>query len=288
MRLAILSLVLTATLGAAVFGADVMIVVGPSNHKPGSHEVQAGGRLMAHCLENAINLKGIRARVYYEWPDDADVHRRASTVVFIGDQFPAERLSDSDAAMKALAEMVQRGCGIVCVHYATGLGAGDVTETGDHPLLHWTGGYFATRCRHHQSVARIFDATIKPGKKGHPVMRGWKAFKIRDEPYTKNYFGLKGLAPGVFSLATAQYPPSDPRTEIIAWGIERKDGGRGMGVTMPHFYRNWERDELRKFIMNGIAWTAGLEVPKEGVNTPKPDLASFKPEAIDPAPRKKK
>ena len=115
MRLAILSLVLTATLGAAVFGADVMIVVGPSNHKPGSHEVQAGGRLMAHCLENAINLKGIRARVYYEWPDDADVHRRASTVVFIGDQFPAERLSDSDAAMKALAEMVQRGCGIVCV-----------------------------------------------------------------------------------------------------------------------------------------------------------------------------
>lgn len=286
MKRLLLSLFLFVALG--VRAADVMIVVGPSNHKPGSHEVKAGGRLMAHCLSNAINVKGIRARVFYEWPDDPKVHRESDTVVFIGDQFPAERMPNAKSAMKALTSMVKRGCGIVCVHYATGLGAGHVEEDGEHPLLHWTGGYFATRCQHHQSVARIFDATIKPGKKGHPVMRGWKAFKIRDEPYTKNYFGLKGLAPGVSSLATAQYPPNDPRTEIIAWGIERKDGGRGMGVTMPHFYRNWERDELRKFIMNGIVWTAGLEVPKEGVETPMPDLASFNPEALDPVPRKKK
>ena len=58
-----------------------------------------------------------------------------------------------------------------------------------------------------------------------------------------------------------------------------------MGVTMPHFYRNWERDELRTFIMNGIVWTAGVEVPRTGVQTPRPDLASFKPESIDPKPR---
>ncbi|MFT4690176.1 MAG: ThuA domain-containing protein [Verrucomicrobiia bacterium] len=267
---------------------EVMIVVGPSNHPPGSHEVAAGGRLIAHCLQKAINVKGIRAKVFYEWPTDREVQRRTSTVVFIGDQFPAERLSKPREAMTALTSMMKRGCGIVCVHYATGLAAGDVADDGEHPLLRWTGGYFATRCQHHQSVARIFDATIKPGKKGHPVLRGWKTFKLRDEPYTKNYFGLKGLAPGVFSLATAQYPPTDPRTEIIAWGIERKDGGRGMGITMPHFYRNWERDELRKFIMNGIVWTAGLEVPSVGVNTPQPDLAAFNPESIDSKPRKKR
>ena len=39
---------------------------------------------------------------------------------------------------------------------------------GDHPLLHWTGGYFATRCKHHQSVARIFEATIKPANRDTP------------------------------------------------------------------------------------------------------------------------
>ncbi|MGB0578456.1 MAG: ThuA domain-containing protein [Limisphaerales bacterium] len=268
--------------------ADVMIVVGPSNHAPGSHEVKAGGRLIAHVLKNAKNVNGINTRVFYEWPKDEAIHERADTVVFIGDQFPAERLPNAKSAMADLTKMVARGCGIVCVHYATGLGASHVAEDGEHPLLHWTGGYFATRCQHHQSVARIFDATIKPAATGHPVMRGWTTFKIRDEPYTKNYFGAKGLAPGVYSFATAQYPPNDPRTEIIAWGIQRKDGGRGMGVTMPHFYRNWSNDSLRKFIMNGIVWSAGLDVPKNGVITPDPDLAKFEPESIDPKPRKRK
>jgi len=284
MKTTFLSLLFLAT-SALVHAADVMIIVGPSNHKPGSHEVKAGGRLMAYCLNNAINVNGLRAKVYHEWPKNPKVRESAETVIFIGDQFPAERLPDSDAAMKSLAKMMKRGCGIVCVHYATGLGANDVADDGEHPLLKWTGGYFATRCKHHQSVARIFEATIKPGKKSHPVMRGWNTFTLRDEPYTKNYFGLEGLAPGVSSFASAQYPPTDPRSEIIAWGISRNDGGRGMGVTMPHFYRNWERDELRKFIMNGIVWSAGLEVPKKGVITPKPDLAAFKPEAIDPPPR---
>lgn len=44
---------------------------------------------------------------------------------------------------------MNRGCGIVYIHYATGLGAGDVKDDGEH----------------HQPVARIFEATINPGKK---------------------------------------------------------------------------------------------------------------------------
>ena len=31
-------------------GTRMLIVVGPSNHPPGSHEVAAGGRLMKYCL----------------------------------------------------------------------------------------------------------------------------------------------------------------------------------------------------------------------------------------------
>jgi hypothetical protein len=60
--------------------------------------------------------------------------------------------------------MMARGCGIVCVHYATGLLGEDVSAEGDHPLLQWLGGYFANRsCPHHESFARIFPAaTITP------------------------------------------------------------------------------------------------------------------------------
>lgn len=40
---------------AAARETQILIVVGPTNHPPGTHEVAAGGRLMKHCLENASN-----------------------------------------------------------------------------------------------------------------------------------------------------------------------------------------------------------------------------------------
>jgi len=245
---------------------EVLIVVGPSRHPPGTHEVAAGGRVMAHCLESAGNVDGIRARVVYEWPSDSAVLEKVATVVFTGDQFPGARLEGSEEIMVALGGMVERGCGIVCVHYATGLGAGDVDPEGEHPLLEWTGGYFATKCAHHQSVAAVFEATITPAAGKHPVMRGWETFEMRDEPYTRNWFGKKrgkseGLASGGFALATTSYPPAAPVKEVIAWGIERADGGRGVGITMPHFFRNWEVEALRMFVLISILWTAKLEVP---------------------------
>lgn len=265
----------------------VAIVVGPSKHPPGTHEVAAGGRLMSWCLNHLENVSGIESKVFHRWTEDPFL-ADASSVVFIGDQFPAERLSESDAAMADLSGMTADGCGIVCVHYATGLGVDDVTEEGEHPLLGWTGGYFATRCNHHQSKAAIFEATITPiAPVDHPIRRGWDTFQVKDEPYTRNWFGEGGLAEGAFALATAEYPPEDPKTEIVAWAIERDDGGRGAGITMPHFYRNWEREELRRFILNTIVWSAGGEVPADGVKTTLPDLLTFEPKALEPLPRKK-
>lgn len=132
----------------------VLIVVGPSNHPPGSHEVAAGGRLMKHCLENVTNVPGVKADIVTEWPKDQAVLDAVSTVVFTGDTFPLARMPDAPANLASLGAMMKRGCGIVCVHYATGLRAEDVADDGAHPLLGWLGGYFATKCKHHQSIAK--------------------------------------------------------------------------------------------------------------------------------------
>ena len=150
------------------------------------------------------------------------------------------------------------------------------------------GGYFATGTKHHRSVAKIYPAaTITPAAPGHPVSRGWREFTLHDEPYTNNYFGPAGNqpAPNVTALATSMLPPESPRREIVAWCVDRKDGGRGMGVVMPHFYRSWKVDDLRKCIMNGIVWTAKIDVPADGVQTKLPDLETFKPESVEPKAR---
>ena len=271
--------------------AKILIVIGPSNHPPGSHEVAAGGRLLKHCLENSANMPGLKADVVYEWPKTEAVLDAADTVVFIGDTFPPNRFPGSDAILAKLGSMMNRGCGIVCIHYATGLRAEDVAEDGEHPLLHWMGGYFATRCPHHQSIAKIYPAaTITPADPNHPVSRGWKEFTLHDEPYINNYFGKdeNRLSANVTALATSMLPPEAPQLEVVSWCVQRDDGGRGFGIVMPHFYRSWKIDDLRTFILNGVVWTANAEVPEDGVRSQLPELTVFEPESVEPVPRQKK
>ena len=278
----------TLARSAPAAAARILIVVGPSTHPPGTHEVAAGGRLMQHVLQRMANVAGVQADVFSEWPQEATVRNRARTVVFIGDIFPPQRLPDSPLVLAQLGEMMKRGCGLVCVHYATGLRAVDVPPDGNHPLLQWLGGYFATRCAHHQSVAKVFPmVAISPAAPGHPVSRGWREFSLPEEPYYNNYFGPgeNRLAPNVTALATSQLPPEAPKREVVAWAVERADSGRGFGIVMPHFYKNWADDDLRRLILNGIVWSAQLEVPAGGVESAQPDLAAFQPESIEPTAR---
>ena len=283
----------------AAGGQNVLIVVGPSKHPAGTHEVLAGAKLLKHCLETMSNVPTAKVDLFEEWPKDAAVRESASTIIFTGDTFPPNRLPDAAKNLADLDTMMKRGCGIVCVHYATGLLGEDVKPDGDHPLLRWMGGYFANRsCPHHESIAKIFEAaTITPNAPQHPIARGWQEFTLRDEPYCKNFFAAPGNklggtgdqpAAGVTILATSMLPPESPKSEPVAWCIERADGGRGFGIVMPHFYRNWQLEDLRRFILNGVIWTAKVDVPANGVQTTLPDLTTFSPASVDPLPPKPK
>lgn len=117
------------------------------------------------------------------------------------------------------------------------------------------------------------------------MLRGWKAFTFDDEPYWNNYFGKRGMAENVTSLAYAMLPADAPKKETLAWAVERPDGGRGVGIVLPHYFRSWEVDDLRTLVLNAVCWTAKIEVPPEGVQTTLPDLATFEPTSVDPKPR---
>jgi len=244
---------------------------------------------MKYCLEHAEGVGPLRAEVVHKWPEEKNVLNNAATIVFIGDIFPGETMENSDKIKADLAAMMDRGCGIVCVHYATGLRKEHVAEDGDHPLLRWLGGYFATGgCTHHRSVARVCTATLVPGQVDHPVLRGWKAFTFDDEPYWNNYFGKEGPADNVTSLVTTMLPADNPKKETVAWAVQRPDGGRGVGIVVPHYFRNWQLDDLRTLVLNCICWTARLDIPPAGVKATLPDLSTFQPDSADPQPRPKK
>lgn len=270
---------------AAAYAAEptrVLIFVGPSDHPAGTHEVAAGARLLQYALSHCDLPRPIEALIAQEWPEEA-VLKQFDCFVFTGDRFPLAELPESQAKLAAMQRQIDRGCGIVCYHYATGLTTGQVTADGDHPLLRWLGGYFATNCPHHKSIARVFAAaTIEMTQPRHPTARGVEDFTLHDEPYIENYFGPHGLQPPATAVAVSQLPPENPTTQTVAWATERSDGGRGFAVVMPHFYRNWDDANLRKLIVNAVVWCGGQDVPAGGVDSQILDLAAYEPEAVEP------
>ena len=81
-----------------------MIVVDHNRDKPGSHEVKAGGRLMAHCLNNAININGLRAKVATMAVEDPATLFMATAELWCSSASCSqpERLPNSEAAMKGI------------------------------------------------------------------------------------------------------------------------------------------------------------------------------------------
>lgn len=256
----------------------VLVVVGPSEHPPGTHEVAATGALIERLLLESKRIDPPKVSVISDWPHDNALLDTVSSVVFLGDFFPPSRMKDKERILQQLDGMTKRGCGMVCVHFATGLKQQDVTPEGHHPLLDWTGGYFANRCTHHQSVAKIFESTIEPGERPHAVLAGWKSFRIDDEPYYEMYFGPKETHERLIPFATAMIPPEAPRRQLVAWGIERPDGGRGAAIVMPHYFRNWLDPNLRTLILNLIVWSAKIEVPAEGMDSQVNELQNSEPD----------
>ena len=68
-------------------------------------------------------------------------------------------------------------------------------------------------------------------------------------------------------------------------GYERPDGGRGFGFTGGHSHWNWANDSFRTVVLNGIVWTAGLDVPAGGVPSKTPTLEELEANQDKPQPK---
>ena len=157
-----------------------------------------------------------------------------------------------------------RGVGLACVHYAVEI----PKDRGGPELLDWIGGYYETGYSTNPHWIAQFKSLPE-----HPITRGVKPFSIRDEWYFNLRFrpDMQGVVPilkatppdGVRGTPAAKENPG--REEILAWAVERPDGGRGFGFTGGHFHINWGDDAFRKLILNALVWAAGGEVPADGI-----------------------
>jgi len=223
------------------------------------------------------NVPEARASVHLDgWPEDPQALDEADTVVMFCDGGGRHVVMPHLEQLDALAK---KGVGVVTLHYGVEVPKG---EAGDL-MVKWTGGYFET----HWSVNPHWEAEFTEFVE-HPITRGVKPFAINDEWYYHMRFpeGMKNVTPILTAIppdSTRERPDgahsNNPTVrsrkgmpEHLAWAIEREDGGRGFGFTGGHWHWNWACDSFRTAVVNGIVWSTGIEIPADGIRTPRPTM----------------
>jgi len=250
--------------------AKIVLVAGRQSHGPGDHEFNAGCKLLAKCLGEVPGVEPVF--VAGGWPADESVFDGARAVVFFMDGGGGHPIIQKDH-LDTIQKLMDKGVGIACLHYAVEVPKG---KPGDK-FLDWIGGYYETGFSTNPHWVADFKSMPE-----HPITRGVKPFSIKDEWYFNMRFRpeMKGVTPiltakpddqarGGSSAAPrgpyAHIAAAKGRDEVLAWAVERPDGGRGFGFTGAHTHKNSGDANFRKLVLNALLWTARLDVPTEGV-----------------------
>jgi type 1 glutamine amidotransferase len=271
-----LTCVILAALSWNVWGADrrLVIVAGKPSHPPLMHEFNAGCILLHKRLQN---VAGLEVRLHLNgWPQDNGAFDGADAVFLYMDGGGGHPAIQPDN-LKTLGDLVKRGVGLGCAHYAVEVPA----DRGGAEFKDWIGGHY----EHLYSCNPIFDAEFKSFPE-HPITRGVQGFVAKDEWYFNMRFRpeMTRVTPilvtvpsddvrdGPYVYPQGPYPhivADKGRQEIMMWAVERDDGGRGFGFTGGHFHVNWANDEFRKVMLNALLWLAKVEVPASGIESAK-------------------
>jgi putative membrane-bound dehydrogenase-like protein len=263
----------TIALTNAASGAEpnkrIVFIAGGPSHDFGSHEHYAGCRILADTVKRTI--PNVQCEVVRNgWPADDGLLDSADTIVIYSDGGGGH---PSLSHLERLKKQMDRGAGLVCIHYAVEV----PKDRGGPEFLQWLGGYFETHWSVNPHWTARFDALPK-----HPVTTGVQPFETNDEWYFHMRFreGMKNVTPILSAVApeATMNRPDGPHSgnpdvrravankepQHVAWASERANGGRSFGYTGGHFHWNWGRTEPTRLVANAILWTAHIDIPESG------------------------
>ena len=270
--------------GVAAEGKKILFLAGPRDHGfPGRHEYERDLKTLAQSLEQSGNVHGITTQLIVgTLPRDLAAVQDVAAIVIESSSdraadethplFPPNPSTngrgydpDTTAYLKSLDDLIkQKHIGIVIIHYANWAENWRAREY----YLEWTGGLWV------QIASRnpVDDWKMSPESKKHPILRGVKPWTYRDEIFCRFFLPNDARRTNLL-LATPTEDKMKIGPQIASFAYRREDGGRGFVYGGLDFRDNLSNDNYRKFLLNGIAWAAGVEIPKGGVASPTPDVS---------------
>lgn len=238
----------------------VILLAGKPSSKTMAHEYFAGCALLMNWLKEQPGVWPVMAR---DWPKNEKVLEGAKVIVYFGDGGGKQPFVDPKNWGK-LTTLLKQGTGLVLLHQAI-----DFPKGPDADLIKASlGGVFQSDigCRGH------WDMDLKPVGT-HPVLRGVTPFSAPGDGWLYNVH----FAPEAKPLLTGTVPDKSRtsadakkhigREEVIAWAYQQPGGGRGFAFTGADLHKSWAYESQRKLVLNGILWSARIEVPEGGAKS---------------------
>jgi type 1 glutamine amidotransferase len=291
------ALLALAALGAvnpvAAQEKKILFLAGPRDHgAPGRHEYERDLRTLAQSLERSTNLRGVATQLIVgPLPRDLAAVKDAAAIVInsssdrheneVHPLFPPNPTTNgrgydaqTTAYLKALGELIrQNQIGVVVLHYS--LWAENWTAR-EH-YLHWTGGLWVQM----GSRNPVDEWRMTLVSRRHPILRGVRPWTYRDEVFCRFFLPDDPRRTDLL-LASPREDQQRIGPQIASWAYLRDDGGRGFVFGGLDFRDNLAQDNYRKFLLNGIAWAARLQIPRKGVESPTPDVSDVSPPRARP------
>jgi hypothetical protein len=223
----------------------ILFIGSDLDHPYGSHMYMHTCGMLAKCVELT---PGVEAVVSKGWPKDAKALDGVKAIVLYSS--PGAELLLEGPHRGKVDELMKKGVGLVAIHYAATVKKADYERLA--PVwLSYLGGTWISNVG-----LSAGKAPLKQLIPEHPICRGWHEDVIDDEYY---------LNP-VIKQAHPLLQVREPRGKdvIVGWVYERKGGGRAFGTTLGHPYKNFQLEPFRRMIVNGILWSAHIDVPREG------------------------
>ncbi len=234
----------------------IVLVAGEmvAKDKLGHHDYNAGCDVLHHLLEQTPGVTTVTIR--QGWPEDESVFAAAAAVVFYTDGGGKQAFLKTPERVAQVQKWMDAGVGLVCIHQAI-----DFPEPFVEQAKSWLGGVYVPKKsgRGHWNSQHVDFPQ-------HPVTRGVEPWKINDGWLNKLEFveQQKGVTALVWSGKEHAGSRAGLDNDIVGWVYERPNGGRAFGFSGLDAHSAWSLPGMRQLVVNGVLWTANLEIPSDG------------------------
>ncbi|PJJ83098.1 hypothetical protein [Mucilaginibacter auburnensis] len=263
----------------------IYFLAGPKDHAgeegSGRHETRRDLLVLQHCIDSISNLKGVKIVTKFSYKRDAlnidDLKGVDAIIIECSAEgsskerahpiFPPSNPGDKSydkATLDYLAKvdsLHKAGMGIMVLHW----GITTTNQKATQYYLSWFGS--ASMSGYTRNPLGFWEVKPIEAAKNHPILRGVGPFNYKDE---------------IFSRMLVN--PGDPyRTDLLTGTIQKsnqgaaeplgiataydKNGARGMLWGGMDYHSALLNDNYRRFVLNAILWTAGVDVPAGGVKS---------------------